>query len=404
MKEDYLHLIWNQKRLPFHEMKLIDGNDFIVKSTGFHNKGSGPDFFDGEILIDSISWRGNIELHVKSSDWYLHEHQFDRAYDNVVLHVVYEFDKPVFINSRLVPTLELKNYIDKDHYQKYIEGIIQSSEFICSNFLLEMDTIYIESMKEKSIINRLNRKIASIDLNGFENINQILYELIGSAFGMKFNSVPFAELTKRVPLKLINKEGSNYSKVMILGVSGLFFQFENEQFNTDWEFLKSKYKMTKMFSESWVKKGVRPSGYPIVRIHQFLEVIAKFDFTTNFTKMEAVEMINYFYNLLSFDKTIINIGKLEISKIVKNTIICNSFVVFLWWYGKTKNDAMLLNKALQILNILDSEKNNITKKWTNIGVEIKKAYDSQALLEIYNEYCSRKKCLSCVIGNKILKV
>jgi len=402
MKEDYLHLLWSQKRLPFHRMNLVDGKEFFIKNSGTHNKSSGPDFFDGEIEIDSIFWRGNIEIHVKSSDWYLHGHHFDKSYENVVLHVVYEDDKPVYIQNRLVPTLELKGFIEKRHRELYEDGVFHEEHFACANSLKDIDTIYLESMKEKAIVERLNRKIALFDVYKLESYHQLLYELIGSSFGMKVNSIPFMQLTKIVPLKVLKKEDNQSVLAILIGASGISFPNSQMKMSQDWYFFSEKYGITSMFKDSWKRKGVRPSGFPIVRIHQFSELISKFDFTSNFSKLNAMQLISFFYNLLNFDKTIENVGSVVLSKNVKNTIISNSFVVFLWWYGKAKNDISLLNKALQILSILDSESNNVLKKWNGIGVKNKKAYDSQALLEIYSEYCSKKKCLSCIVGTKIL--
>jgi hypothetical protein len=404
MKEDYLHLLWSQKRLPFHRMKLVDGKEFAVKNSGTHNKGSGPDFFDGEIEIESIIWRGNIEIHVKSSDWYLHGHHFDKSYDNVVLHVVYEDDKPVYIQNRLVPTLELKGFIEKKHRELYENGVLYEEDFTCANSLKYIDTIYLESMKERALVERLNRKIAFFDVYKLDSYHQLLYELIGGSFGMKVNSIPFMQLTKTVPLKVLKKEDNEAILAILIGASGISFPHSQMKMSKDWSFFREKYGITAIFKEAWKKKGVRPSGFPLVRIHQFAELISKFDFTSNFSKLNAMQMISFFYTLLNFDKTIENVGSLTVSQKIKDTIISNSFVVFIWWYGKEKNDILLLNKALQILSILDSESNNVLKKWNVIGGKNKKAYDSQALLEIYNEYCCKKRCLSCVVGTKILNI
>ncbi len=158
-----------------------------------------------------------------------------------------------------------------------------------------------------------------------------------------------------------------------------------------------------MTSYSWLKKGLRPSGFPIIRLHQFIELIKVFNFTTDFINLEVKKMIDYFYEILSFQKVKNSIINLEFSRSAKNNIISNSFVLFLWWFGKIKSNETLLKKAIDVLTILDSEENSITKKWSNLGLTIKKSYDSQALLEIYSEYCSKKKCMNCVVGNKILK-
>ena len=409
MKEEYLHLIWKQKRLPFHQMKLTNGQEFILKSSGSHNLESGPDFFDGEVVIDSIHWRGNIEIHVKSSDWNLHKHQYDNAYDNVVLHVVFEHDLEIVVNGRVLPTLELKGFLQKEHLDNYLKRSPYGSTFLCAQILPELDVIYLESMKERAIYNRLDRKIKLLNpnLGAGSDFGQILYCLLAQAFGMKVNSIPFQELSNRIPLKILKRENEENFFTLICGTSGLLEKTVTDQKHMhNWHFLKNKYDLNSMGIHVWKKKGLRPKGFPEVRLFQFSEVVKNFDFNTIFTAMYVPEMVDYFKNILTITSKISSVqvdpGKIEISNTTKESIISNSFVPFLWWYGTLKNDEEMKEKAIHILLHLQPEKNTITTKWIKMGVKIKKAYDSQALLEIYNDFCSRKKCLSCVVGDKII--
>ena len=409
MKEEYLHLIWKQKRLPFHQMKLTNGQEFILKSSGSHNLESGPDFFDGEVIIDSIHWHGNIEIHVKSSDWNLHKHQHDKAYDNVVLHVVFEHDVEIVVNNRVLPTLELRGVIQKEHFDSYLKRTPQEFTFLCAQSHSELDAIYLESMKEKAIYARLNRKIKFLDFNLDSGIDygQILYSLLAQAFGMKVNSIPFQELSNRIPLKILKRENEENFFTLICGTSGLLEKtVTDEKHMHNWHFLRNKYDLNSMGIHVWKKKGLRPKGFPEVRLLQFSEAVKKCDFNTIFTYLEVAEMIDYFQNILTISGKIRSVhldsGKVEISNTTKEAIILNSFVPFLWWFGTLKNDEEMKEKALNILLQLQPEMNTITTKWIKMGVKIKKAYDSQALLEIYNHFCSRKKCLSCVVGDKIM--
>lgn len=406
MKEEYLHLIWNKKRIPFHQMKLTNGQEFTVKKSGFHNKESGPDFFDGEVLIDNITWRGNIEIHVKSSDWILHKHTSDLAYDNVILHVVYEHDKEIFVGERMLPTLELKSVIDQKHFHNYLKLKNSSLDFVCEKLIHEFDPIYLETMKEKVIIQRLNRKVSDFvntnKVNEENDYGQILYELVAKSFGMKVNSQPFLELTKRLPLKIIKRERKEYVQSLIIGTSGFIEEESNQNALDDWLFLKEKYQLDCMQKYVWKKKGLRSSGFPLIRLSQFSEVIQKFDFDTTFTYLNATELIEYLYALLDVSSRG-NKKTLRLSKSTKETIIVNSFIPFLWWFGQMRNDEKILDKVIDILLLLGKESNNILLKWQEIGVDVNNAYDSQALLEIYNEFCFRKKCLFCTLGDKIIK-
>lgn len=400
MKEAYLHFVWALKRLPFHQMKLTNGKSVLVKSTGIYNKESGPDFFDGEVLIDGISWRGNIELHVKSSDWNLHNHHTDKAYENVILHVVYEHDRDVVVHNQLLPTLELKNHLEEKHYLQFLEMASWNNAFPCASEIANLDVIYLESMKEKALIDRLNRKVEF--LNRLENgdYGQILYLFLANALGTKVNSVPFQELTHRLPLKIIKRESTEVTTALILGMSGCLGNSRLDlQLKNEWDFLKKKYELTQMDAFVWKKKGLRPASFPYLRLFQFSRIIQKFDFNLRFIMLRPDELLVYLNAFLTISK---EKDALNLSTSMKELIIMNCFVPFIWWYGEVTNDYNLKMNALELLNRLSPEDNSILKMWKQVGVKIKKAYDSQALLEIYTHFCKEKKCLSCTVGNKIM--
>ncbi|MCE2742565.1 MAG: DUF2851 family protein [Fluviicola sp.] len=390
MKEEYLHHLWKNKQIPFHQLKLTTGEDILINDVGQHNKfESGPDFSNGKIKIGDVTWFGNIEFHIKSSDWYQHNHQFDKAYDNVILHVVYIHDQEVFINTKPIPTIELKGLIPE------MEEVLNKHEFPCSTFLDELDSIYLESMKEKAIIKRLNRRISNINKFGDEsNPQQILYSLLAQAFGCKINAQPFQELTNRIPIKFIKKEHHINVKTILLNVSGIG---ESELLDKTWIHLKSKYNLGAMSKHVWKHKGLRPKSFPEIRLLQFAEIVDKFDFETSFVYLDSKELVVYLKNLLELTN---NTSK--ISRAMIDLIIINCFVPFIWWYGNVKMDESIQEKSLDLLQFLKAEENHILKKWKALGVSCINSFDSQALLEIYNEFCTAKKCLECEVGNKII--
>ncbi len=398
MNENYLHQIWKNKRLPFHQLKLVSGQDFTLLHQGVHNNESGPDFFCGKVKINDLIWYGNIEIHVKSSDWYLHKHQFDRAYDNVILHVVLENDKQVFINDRELPTLELKEHIDAIHFSK--SHIFKKKDFNCSEMIQQIDSIYLESMKNKVIIDRLNRKSQLIDFNSPVDFSQALFVFMANAFGNKVNTTPFFELSQQLSINILKRINSEDITVLIFGVSGFY---EMEEVNKDekllWDFYKRKYGLKTMNFYQWKRKGLRSNGFPIQRISQLSVFVQNFDFNLDFINKSAQDIINFVYDLFNYKSV-----KIKFSNSFIDLIIINGFVPFIWWYSIKINDLTMKDKVLDILELLNPERNSIIKKWNNIGVKCKKAFDSQALLEIYNQFCNNKRCLSCSVGNKILNV
>ena len=396
MNEKYLHQIWKQKRLPFHKIKLESGAEFKLIHQGFYNTESGPDFFCGQIRIDHLNWFGNIEIHVKSSDWYLHNHQYDKAYQNVILHVVYENDRQVFINERVLPTIELKKHIDTDHFFHSMGR--EKDDISCSNMIKTIDSIYIESMKNRVLIDRLNRKSQLISIDSLVGIDQILFSFLVCSFGNKVNVTPFFELSNRVDVNLLKRLDHQDVKVVILGICGYYQQEKSENKEIErWTFLQRKYNLTSMEFFQWKTKGVRPLGFPYQRIIQLIGFIRNYDFKSDFMGKSSNEIIKFIYTLFSFSEGI----KKYKDKSFVDLIIINGFIPFIWWFSIRNNEAHLKEVVFEILSLLNPEKNNVVKKWKDIEVVSKKAFDSQALLEIYNEFCINKKCLSCSIGNKI---
>jgi hypothetical protein len=418
MKEIELHRFWRSKKAGLYPLYLTSGRSLKVFNVGEYNEHeSGPDFHNGEILIEGVRWVGNIEIHLKSSDWYVHQHHTDAAYNNVVLHVVFEHNIDVLIGDRILETLELKSIPEIRNLLEKANGRINQPKWACHTFLKSLDEIYMESMKERCIVDRLNKKSKEISLicNSEINYAQLLYTLLARAFGMHVNADPFHELTNRLPLKILKKENQEYVELLVLGVGGwddCFSGTDLEKRRKDWVFFQNKYKLTLVPRHVWKQKGLRPAGFPKIRLKQFAKFVQNFDFNTNFIDLSPTELIEFLYSTfdLSATKKDEVVGQLNtksgdiplLSASTKDLIIINCIVPFLWWYGSFQDTKSVCQKALDVLINIAPEKNVRVAEWKKLGVRAKNAYDSQALLEIYNEFCCRKKCLNCVVGNKIL--
>ena len=130
MKEDFLHYLWKFQKFSTLELFTATGEAIQVLKVGNHNLSSvGPDFFLSQLIINNQKWVGNIEIHLRSSDWYAHNHQTDVNYDSVILHVVWEDDVAVFRkdNTKL-PTLILKDYVTDDMLKKYYKFFDRSKK------------------------------------------------------------------------------------------------------------------------------------------------------------------------------------------------------------------------------------------------------------------------------------
>ena len=380
-------------------MLLTTGENFKIVYQGDYNAyESGPDFLNAKVEIDGLLWVGNVELHVRSKDWFLHNHHIDHAYDSVILHVVYEENGNVLLNGCALPTLELKPIIDVHHYNKYVGLFKNKHTILCSTQIRNVHPIYLISLQEKALFQRLSRKTENVLLlTGSKEANQVLYFLLARAFGTKINQLPFEELTQRLPLSLLKKQNKQHQQALVQFTSGMF----SSDFSKTIKSIASNGIVKK---SSWKFCGTRPGNSPVVRIQQFSAIVREFDFETSFLYLSKEQLLEHWMLLLSrivdvkgeFDKVP------NLSKSFKEQIIINCFVPFLFWYGQMSSDEQLIEKSMEILRLLPPEQNSILDKWKKIDISANNAAETQAFLEIFNEFCTRKKCLSCDIGIQLL--
>ncbi len=390
--------------MPLHSMTLTDGRQFKLIHQGDYNANeSGPDFLNAKIEIDGITWAGNIEIHVKSKDWFVHNHHFDNAYDSVILHVVYQHNGEVKVRDSILPVLELKEWVDHTHYRKFESLLKAKRTILCGSSIQSFPSIYFIEMQERALSQRLARKTSTIFHNTHsEDPKNVLYYLIAKAMGAKVNQLPFEELTQRLPLSVLKRLRKKKQVEALCLASGLFAPTTEQDV-----FLTSDLKQNgtfenHVFKSAWKHGGVRPANHPSHRVIQFAHIVQKFDFSVSFVYLEANELYSYLLTLLDIqsESPVLGINKLSVD--FKHQLIINAFVPFLWWYGNQIEDERLMEKGIDLLRHLPSELNGVIKKWRNYGIVPKNAAESQALLEIFNEFCVNKKCLTCTVGNKLL--
>ncbi len=209
MNESFLHYLWQFQYFEKKDLLSSDGEPITVLKTGMLNSNAGPDFFNAKIKIGELEWVGNVEIHIKSSDWYAHHHEKDSAYNNVILHVVWDNDKPVARNGTSIPTLELKNRVDPSLLHEYKRLINSSSSIACQKNFPHVDELIKLSMLDKALMQRLETKANQVnELLKFNNNDweDTTYQLLAKNFGFKVNADPFFHLSKSLPYKNIQKQ------------------------------------------------------------------------------------------------------------------------------------------------------------------------------------------------------
>jgi hypothetical protein len=358
--EIHLQQLWSDKRLPFHAFHLINGSPVEICQPGIWNKaGSGPDFQLAKIRFDGLTWFGSIEFHLKSSDWYKHQHHTDQAYENVILHVVYEYDQPVYSNNCLLPTLELKSYLAGEfkfpsNYTWKIDPKIH-----CKNRISEFPTQF-RMMQHRAIKTRLKRKYESDYCYDSKTLDS--YSLISKAFGTKNNSLSFELLTHQIPLS----DHFIYTEQEILNLV-----LENEQ--------------------GWKGRNLHMTKNLKARIVSWIKFIRWF-FQEVSTPLSDCDWND-------------GLKRAQIkSKMLRNNLLINAKTYIDLYTFRLQNDGQNdIVHAMKFLQSLPPESNRISLIWEAVGIVAKNALESQANLEIYQQFCTRKKCLNCSVGQQITK-
>ncbi len=422
IKEDFLHYLWKTKMVKPEDLVTTNGIPIRIIDYGVYNVDSGPDFFNGKVEIDGTLWAGNIEMHVYSSDWKAHGHSTDKAYNNVILHVVYEHDlKPDSDDKPAnIPTIELKGRIPKVFLDRYLSLIHSQLEIPCQRLINQVDPSKIEMWKHTLSVERILQKAnhaAAVLYHHNNDWEETLYIMLAKYFGSKVNTAPFEMLAQNLPLNIIlkNQDKSISVDALIFGQAGMLdANYSDEyyrQLQEEYRFLQNKYQLTPINRVAWKFSKMRPVNFPTVRLAQFAALLQKCSHLFSKIKEAAdiddlrmlltAEPHNYWDNHYRFGKESPALNKV-ISKDFADLLVINTIAPVLYLYGKTIQDDAYIDRAIHWLESVKSEQNHIIRTWKNSGINTKSAFDSQALIHLKQNYCDQLKCLNCVIGHEII--
>lgn len=429
MPEAFLYFIWQYQYFSKTNLKTTDGHVLQILQTGFRNTNAGPDFTNARLLIDDVEWVGTVEMHTKTSDWLTHNHQHDRAYDNVILHVVWQDDRHQ--NGKRVdradgmplPTLELSPLTDPALLERYHVLSASPDSIPCAGQFKSVSPLRLTSMLDKAMMQRLERKAAGIQeivrqTNG--DWEETAYRVLAANMGFKINTDPMMQLSRAVPLKAILKHRDVLlqAEAMLFGTAGLLAVDEPDDYvvalQREYRFLSAKYALSdkQLMAHEWKWGRLRPANFPTLRLAQLARLVTQhaslFSLFVGTTDLERVlkslqvQPSDYWQSHYRFgkstEKTTPALGANSAGNIVINTV-----VPLLATYAHHRGQPAYIDRAISFLEKLPPEKNHLTDTWDTLGLGIRTAFDSQAAIELYNEFCSVKKCLSCQVGAGLLK-
>lgn len=421
MKEEFLHYVWLHKKLSFDKLVTVKDKSIEIVQSGLPNFNAGPDFFNAQIVIDGQFWAGNLEIHCKSSDWYAHHHETDSAYDNVILHVVWEHDVEVFRSDQTnIPVLELREFVNPklwDQYQNLIQSnarwipcetqFKETSSFLTQFFL---ERLFVERLEAKT---KLFRELLRLSNNDWE---AMLFQTLVKGFGLNVNGDSFLKAAHSLPFSLIRKTRGKplVLESLLLGQLRLLEDEKEDGYYSKIKEIYLRYKHNYLLDQTGIPKPhffrLRPSNFPTIRLSQ---VASLYENTSSiFMQITSAQTIKDLYGILKtktseYWETHYTFGKSSkkrnkfTSQGFIDLLIINAILPLRFCYDQhlgNENSSLLFS----IARAMSPENNSIVKKYSTMGIEASDALESQSLIQLKKNYCNAKQCLKCSIGNSLL--
>ncbi len=416
-KEELLHHVWQHRLFGQHALTTTDGQQLQILRPGELNADAGPDFRNTRINVDGTEWVGNVEVHVRSSDWLRHNHTHDANYANIILHVVFEDDLREPLGA--FPTLELRPYLSDQILKRYENWGSSSSDLPCGKQFLEVPDLVRNAWFDSLLIARLQRKSEWIRALVDEcqgDLEQAFMVALFRSFGMKVNAEPFEELAKRTPWKVLAKHRDNLFQLeaILFGNAGFLVSSKDDyqkQLKQEFDFLKHKYDLQPMELKRWKFLRLRPANFPTVRIAQlaalfhsigafyrwFSEQPQKIDLRVLQVHSSSYWSTHYHFGTASAPRS------KQLGNAMAQNMLVNAVAPFLFVSAQRHAKPEMQDRALSLLEQLPAEKNVKVSAFTDLGLRVYNASESQALIELKTNFCDLKKCLFCGIGANILK-
>ena len=421
MKEDFLHYVWKFQKLDACDFFTSNHEKLHIKKQGSHNLNSGPDFFNAQMELDGQLWAGNVEIHLKSSDWYAHGHETDNAYDNVILHVVWEHDAEIFRkDGSAIPTFVLKKHVPKTTLRQYQRLFSKENKWInCENDFEVVDEFIIENWLERLYFERLQKKEILLlkELEDSQNHwESLLFRMLCKNFGLKVNGDSFFSIAKSIDFSVIKKCSQERQdlEALLMGQAGLLEGVKEEWYfktlKTNYNFLKHKFGLQNANVIAPKFFRLRPPNFPTLRLAQltmlyyerdnlFSQIIAAQN-STDFQKLFNVCASEYWDTHYNFGISSLK-RKKRLTKTFVDLLIINTIIPLKFCHARQQGRDVS-EEILKLASQIYSEENEIVKKFNSLKKVSKNAYQSQALLQLKNEYCDKNKCLQCAVGNSIV--
>lgn len=421
MNESLFQYLWKHTLYRPEGLLTLEGEPVVIMHPGVQNFDAGPDFLGARVKIGNTLWAGNIELHIRSSDWYRHSHMTDPRYKNIILHVVYEHDVPV--DDGAFPTMVLRQHLDQEVISKYRYLMNKTSPILCAGQVDKVPDIIWSAWFDRLLAERWESRLKeweSLWQRSGKDWRTLLYYRLAANFGFHTNRDAFLSLALSLPLRILARHRNNLlqTEALLFGQAGLLNSRTPDAYESaleqEYHFLRRKYLLEPVPAHHWKFLRLRPQNFPTLRIAQFAMLVHKsLDLFARMMEIEHADMLfplldlhasAYWNNHYRFGEITEETTEKYIGRDAMHNILVNTVAPMQYLYARLQGRSALQDKSLLLLQSLRAEQNRITREWQQAGIVVKDAARSQALLQLFNGYCDRKGCLDCAVGNRLLRL
>ena len=418
--ERLLHYVWKYKLYAATQLITTDGLPIQVIDPGIENTNAGPDFFNAKIKIGNTIWAGGIEIHDKASDWFAHNHDKDKTYDVVILHVTGVDDLEVTRSTgECIPQLVLTV---PEQVSRNIDWLLyRESSVPCLSCIKTIDPLHINSWMAALLGERLERKthdIITLLEQYKDDWNEVFYIVLTRNFGFGINNDAFERLARSLPLRYIRKQRNSHTQIeaMLFGQAGMLSEEYNDPYyrllQREYKFLSHKFSLKPLDGSVFRNLRIRPVNFPYIKVAQQAALWVQHD--TLFSAIldaGSPGEIKKFFRISPSDywKTHYHFRNAStpqektIGENTLNILLINTVVPMFFAYGLRNKRPEYCNRATRLLESIPPESNTIITTFRNAGIQVGNAGDTQALIQLKREYCEKKKCLYCRIGFRMLR-
>lgn len=421
MTEDFLHFLW-RFRLLDPGLITMEGEELTVIHPGEYNRDGGPDFFNARLMIGKTMWAGNVEIHLKASDWFRHRHHHDHAYNNVILHVVETCDAQISRSEHgIIPVVEIRNRYPQHLCDRY-QQMTDSRRWIpCEQLMSEAGGMRFPLWAPALAAERLENQYQQFrSLWHYMKLNweETFYIMIARAMGCHVNTQPFEELAKSIPLKLfaLHRMKPMVLEALLFGQAGLLDALFQEDYPLAlqdlYRFYQQKYHLIPLKPGVWKFLRMRPSNFPTIRISQFAMLLCHHpDLFTGIPSMWSLSGWHDFFRVKAtgYWDSHYTFGRLSVTgeKILGDSTILllmiNAVIPMVYLFGREKNLVTFTEQAIHMLEELPAEENSLISRWKKLHIPVRHALHTQALKQLKEGWCDRKGCLDCRMGIHLLQ-